>query len=212
MKKILFAIFVACALGGQAQDLKSCFVNIPDSLSLLLTKVNREDFGDFLDSHMKAEVKNRCGEMSEMRVMTTDYLDLKLSESSSVEMKLLPVSDTVNVICVVRTYQGPAADSSVSFYDTAWRKLPTTGFLTLPEETQFYVDSLQTANAEKWRNIRAKADIFLCKAQLSKTDHTLTFTYTTPDYMDKETARQVKPFLKQTPLVYKWEDGRFRPL
>lgn len=37
--------------------MKSLFVALPDSLSPLLTKVNRADFGDFLASNMKAEVK-----------------------------------------------------------------------------------------------------------------------------------------------------------
>ncbi len=212
MKKILFAILTACSLSVQAQDMRSCFVNIPDSLSTLLTKVNREDFGDFLDSHMKAEVKNRFGKMSEMRALTADYLDLKVSSGSSVEMKLLPMNDSVNVICVVRTYQGPVADSSVSFFDTAWHELPTSRFLDLPSESQFYADSVLAAKPEEWQNIRAKADIYLYRAKLSADNTTLSFTYTTPDYMDKETAEQLKPFLKSTPLVYKWEDRRFRPL
>ena len=125
-------------------------------------------------------------------------------------MKLLPMNDSVSVICVVRTYQGPVADSSVSFYDTAWHELPTSRFLDLPSESQFYADSVLAAKSEEWQNVRAKADIYLYKAKLSADNTTLSFSYTTSDYMDKETAEQLKPFLKPTPLVYKWEDGRFR--
>ena len=40
-------LFVSTAL--QAQEAKTLFVNMPDSLSPLLTKVNREDCIDFLD-------------------------------------------------------------------------------------------------------------------------------------------------------------------
>lgn len=58
MKKILFVVGVLlCCLSIQAQDMKSLFIALPDSLSPMLTKVNREDFGDFLASNMKAEVK-----------------------------------------------------------------------------------------------------------------------------------------------------------
>ena len=43
-------LFVSTAL--QAQEAKTLFVNMPDSLSPLLTKVNRADFIDFLESKM----------------------------------------------------------------------------------------------------------------------------------------------------------------
>ena len=42
----------------QAQEAKTLFVNIPDSLTPLLTKVNLEDCIDFLESKMKAQVEN----------------------------------------------------------------------------------------------------------------------------------------------------------
>ena len=45
----------------QAQEAKTLFVNMPDSLSPLLTKVNRADCVDFLESKMKAQVENRFG-------------------------------------------------------------------------------------------------------------------------------------------------------
>ena len=45
----------------QAQEAKTLFINMPDSLNLILTKVNREDCIDFLESKMKAEVENRFG-------------------------------------------------------------------------------------------------------------------------------------------------------
>ena len=98
MKKILFVIGVLlCCTGMKAQDMKSLFVALPDSLSPLLTKVNRADFGDFLASGMKAEVKNRFGNTSEMLKLTDNYLKLKVSEVSTVEMKLLPLNDSVKV-------------------------------------------------------------------------------------------------------------------
>ena len=120
-----------CSLTLSAQDIKSLFIELPDSLSPLLTKVNREDFGDFLASNMKAEVRNRFGKTSEMITMTDDYLMLKVSSVSTAEMKLLPVNDSVKVICVVRTYTAPAADSQIEFYDTSWQELPLSDFLTL---------------------------------------------------------------------------------
>ena len=59
MMKRLYLIYILCLccwLGGRAQELRSLFVAMPDSVLPLLTKTNRMDCIDFLDSNMKAEV------------------------------------------------------------------------------------------------------------------------------------------------------------
>ena len=69
---LLFSILLS--LSVNAQDINSVFISMPDSLSPLLTKVNRQDFADFLSSGMKAVVKNRFEGKSEMLKLTDTYL------------------------------------------------------------------------------------------------------------------------------------------
>ena len=70
-KLIVFLFVVGMGVGSlSAQLAKTCFTNMPDSLSPLLTAVNRADFIDFLESKMKAEVTNRFGGKSEMTELT----------------------------------------------------------------------------------------------------------------------------------------------
>lgn len=210
MRKILIIVgILLCCLNMQAQDMKSLFVALPDSLSPLLTEVNRADFGDFLASNMKAQVKNRFGNTSEMLKLTDDYLLLKVSAVSTAEMKLLPLNDSVKVICVVQTYQGPVSDSRVSFYDTSWKSLPAENFLTLPVEDAFYKTPVTETQTDSLKNLRTRADMFLLKAVLSEKDTSLSFVYTTPDYLDKETLKEIKPYLVAEPLKYVWQNGRF---
>ncbi|MGO5523345.1 DUF3256 family protein [Phocaeicola plebeius] len=211
MKRILILIFVlyVCGAAGRAQDLKTLFVALPDSLSPLLTEVNRADFGDFLESGMKAEVKNRFGNMSEMTKLTSDYLFLKTTSASTLELKLLPLNDSVKVICAVSTYSAPAADSQITFYDTNWHELPLPDFLQLPQEDEFYLTPASTAQADSLKNLRAYADMYLWKAELSSDKPVLKFTYTTPDYLDKETAKDLRPYLKSQPVCLEWKEGKF---
>lgn len=211
MKRTIIGLMLAwcCWMTVQAQDMKSLFVALPDSLSPLLTEVNRADFGDFLASNMKAEVKNRFGNLSEMTRLTDDYLFLELTSASSIEMKLLPVNDSVRVVCVVHTYLAPVADSHVSFYSTSWKKLQTEDFLRLPEESDFYVAPDTGGQNDSLENLRTYADMYLLKAELSSGQYTLSFTYTTPDYMDEETAKKIRPYLLSRPLRYIWKNGKF---
>lgn len=208
MKKILLSVGLwLCVAAVQAQDMKSLFIALPDSLSPLLTKVNREDFGDFLASNMKAEVKNRFGKTSEMTKLTADYLRLKMSSASETEMKLLPLNDSVKVICVVHTYMAPTADSRISFYDTGWNRLQTEKFITLPAEDEFYRKDLTEIQADSVRNLRT--DMYMLKAELSDKENTLRLVYTTPDYLDRETAKELTPYLVKTPLCYEWNEKGF---
>ena len=210
MMKRLYLIYILCLccwLGGRAQELRSLFVAMPDSVLPLLTKTNRMDCIDFLDSNMKAEVKNRFNNTSELKVLTKDYLELQLTSQSSVEMKLLPMNDSVKVVCMVHTVCGPVCDSEITFYDTQWKQLPSKNFITLPEVDRFYY--LNT-NEESYATVRKAADMYLMKANLSSEASTLTFIYTTPDYLSKEDREKLVLYLRKEPIVYQWGEGRFQ--
>ena len=192
-----------------AQDMKSVFISMPDSIAPLLTKVNKEDCVDFLVYDMKAEVKNRFGGVTELKVLTDDYLFLQTTANSSMEMKLLPVNDSTKVVCMIKTVCSSACDSEVHFYSSDWKqKLMTTDYLSKPEGDIFFlpVDS----SDEEYALIRKEANVHLMKASLSKEDVSLTFIYTTPDYLNKENKEKLEPYLRKEPVVLKWQEGKFR--
>ena len=204
-------IFVCmfCVMSVMAQNMKSVFVAMPDSVTPLLTKVNREDCIDFLDSNMKAVVKNRFGNVAEMKVLTDDYVLMQTSEVGTLEMKLLPLADSTKVICMVKTVNVPVADSSVRLYTSdCSQQLDVKEFLQLPSMDAFFLpnDSLK----DEAILTRKKADMHLMKAQLSKEDTSLTFTYTTPDYLNEEDREKLLPHLRKEPIVLRWSEGKFR--
>ena len=67
---------------------------MPDSLSPLLTKVNREDCIDFLESKMKAQVENRFGKKSEMTDLGKDYVSVCKCQLNLRQMKVLALNDS----------------------------------------------------------------------------------------------------------------------
>ena len=60
----------------------------------------------------------------------------------------------------------------------------------------------------EYQDARRQADMLLMKADLSAKDATLAFTFTTTDYMGKEAAEKLKPFVRR-PIVYTWNQGKF---
>ena len=209
MKSLVIGCLLLCSLSVQAQNIKSLFIASPDSLAPLLTEVNRADFGDFLLNNMKAEVKNRFGKSSEMIKMTEDYLQLKMTSVSSVEMKLLPVNDTTNVICVVHTYNGPVVDSNVKFYSTEWKELPLVNYFQYPDKDEFYIDPVNTEKKDSLNQLKEMLDMYLLKIKLSADNKNMYLTFMTPEFLDKETQKRYQSFLYRDPICYNWENGQF---
>ena len=208
-RRLLIFISIFCVASAFAQDMKSVFVAMPDSITPLLTKVNREDFIDFLDSNMKAEVKNRFGNVAEMKVLTDDYTLVQTSEVGTLELKLLPVNDSTKVVCMVRTVCASACDSDVRFYSSDWKEeFGADIFLQKPSVNAFFLPN--DTISEEGALICKKADMHLMKASLSKDDTSLAFLYMTPDYLNKEDKEKLLSYLRKDPIVLRWQDGKFR--
>jgi hypothetical protein len=165
MRNILLflAIAMTVTLSAQQVKMRDVFAQAPDSIFPLLTKNNKLDCIDFIENKMRARVKNRFDSYSELTVLTDNYLQLQASDKSSVEMKL--VNDSL--ICLVRTYYGPGADSQVFFYNTAWQ--PVSYNLERPKADDFF---LPDADGEVCGLLR---QLPLIKASLSRDDTTLTW-------------------------------------
>ena len=74
-----------------------------------------------------------------MQKLTDDALQIQLTESSSLSMRLLDVSeqvDSVNqIVCFIRTYGSDLRESQIAFYSVKWRQLPTEQYMTIPDGT-----------------------------------------------------------------------------
>ena len=204
---ILILVLWVCATSAMAQEMRSIFVNLPDSIEPLLTKVNREDCIDFLDSDMKALVKNRFDRTAELKELTKDYLQMQLTDVSTFEMKLLPLKDSVMVIGLIKTVCSSACDSHIRFFDTSWNELGTAEFFRLPSEDLFYLP--KDSVGDDFDELRSEADVYLTKLAFSSNNSTLTVTYTTPDYLNNDNREKLAPYLKNQPIVMDWEEGRF---
>jgi hypothetical protein len=121
---------------------------------------------------------------------------------------LLAINDTTKVICAVFTACAPECDSYIRFFATNWKELPVHDYLTLlPKPDDFFLPP-DSAYIGEYDSMRTQIDMVLLKADLSKTDTTLSFTFTTPRYMGEETLYQWKRYLREV-IVYEWKDGKF---
>ena len=139
MKKRILAILAATLalqpLAWGQVALRDAFANAPDNLFPLLTRNNRLDCIDLAEGHADMDVTNRAGDKTRIDSIAPNYLSLRLTPKSRIELLMMPAKDdTPQRICMIHTYKGPAEDSHVSLFDTNWNLL---GVIKRPEVSTF---------------------------------------------------------------------------
>ena len=203
MKRIIYIIVALLAFHcAEAQNMRHLFLEMPDSVVPLLTRNNRADCIDFLEAGMKAEINNLLDGRSSLLKLTPDYLKMKTTSHSDVQMKLLPVAGGDTIICMINTVRAEAADSRIRFYDKEWKELkPATRFFTAPAIKEFF-----TVNERSDKRL-LMADIYLVELILSPDATTLQATYTMPAYMSAADSAYVAAGLHD--IKYQWNGKKF---
>ena len=182
MKKFLFLLLlsvVCCQLSVTQTRIRDIYAATPDSIFPLLTKNNRLDQIDFRENNMKAEVKNKFDDHSELLVLNDKYLKLQLSKRCIVEMRLL----TDSTFCMVQTYSAPAPDSRIRLFDTNWNELPIT--VETPSVDEFLSEDLDTDTRQSLQALS------LIKARLDEKDNSITFELQTSE-LTREQRQKVE--------------------
>ena len=162
MKKWLIScllISMTSVCSAQEPTLRDVFRQLPDSLMPSLSLNNRLDFIDFMDSNMKAAVRNQLGGMSEMTALTDDSLSVRMSDALRVDMLLLTLDEPVDTIRQVVVFaetfltDSVYGETTVKFYTPDWQ-LITRDNIPWNEIQKKRIDSLILQNILKWDEVR----------------------------------------------------------
>ena len=188
--------------------MEDVFVKMPDDMIVQLEEAWRKDLVDLYKSDKVATLENTMQGQSTLLKLTEDYLLLRSTEHSSVELKLLPLVNNTNIVCVIETVYAPVADSRVSFYTTEWQPLVADGLYT-PVEAGWFWKEKSELSQKGFIDAVAGLDLFLVKYSLNAENTSLTAEYMTPQYLNEESRNKIKPLLKADTKTYQWALGRF---
>jgi len=157
MRQLLLVIGLILAVSGRAEDIRirDVFRSMPDSLMPYLSQNNRLDFIDFIDSNMKAEVKNILGGTSEMTSLADDSLSIRMSPALKIDMFLLHsqavTGDSSLVVCMVQTFgiDSLSLESTVDYYTLSWQHMITPPQLS-PSDKQ-RIERVKVQTIFNWR-------------------------------------------------------------
>ena len=204
-----FAVIVMLALAVKtagAVDLRALFIDMPDSVMPALTRSDRMDFLDYMDSGMKARVSNKLGGESEMTMLRENMLTVRTSQSGQLDMALFRKKDGENLICIIRTVTARYPDSHISFYTEEWTPVQLKGLIDLPQLDDFLTkDALKSDSLDYFRK-----QSMLRLQSVTPVDGALEFRYTSLDYIGED-ADRYRAWFKPDPVRYIWTGKRFKP-
>lgn len=206
-RRLLAVLFLSALMLGaaSAEDIRSLFINMPDSIMPLLTKSERMDFIDYMDSGMKARAQNKLGGESVMTELSDNSLTVTTSQSGRLDMVLFGRRNGKNLICIIKTVTARYEDSRLSFFDEDWKPIDGKDLIELPK-----FDDYLTRQALKSDSLDVLKKQSLLRLQsATAVDGGLEFSYTSLDYIGED-AEKYRSWFKPEPLHYIWNGKRFK--
>lgn len=207
MTRILFILTLCLSVIGpvRAEDLRTLFIDMPDSIVPTLTRSERMDFLDYMDSGMKARVRNKLGGESEMTLLQDNMLSLRTSQSGRMDMALFSKKGGGSIICIINTVTARYDDSRLSFYTERWEPVPVEELIELPQ-----FDDYLTKEALKSDSLDVlKKESILRFQSAAVTDNGLEFSYTSLEYIGED-ADRFRRWFRKDPVRYTWTGKRFK--
>lgn len=207
IRRILTILLICVAASGSAyaEDLRTLFLNMPDSIMPTLTRSDRMDFLDFKDIGMKARATNKLGGESVMTELSERMLSVTTSGSGKVDMVLLPRKNGSNLICIIKTVTARYDDSRLEFYNENWTPVDAKQLIKLPRFDDYLTrEALRQDSLSYFK----KLSIFRLQS-ITAVENALELRYTSLDYIGED-ADRYRSWIKSDPIIYTWTGKRFK--
>ena len=208
MKRYVFtALMAALSLFSivNARTIRDFFVNEPGEVFTLLSDNARMDMLDYYDAGQPGNAGNNMGGLSVLQKADSDYISVRMSESSLTEMFLI-VNKKDTAIFVISTCLLPAADSQVRAFDTNWTALESEKFFKEPVMSDFIV--IPDGEKKKKKDVETMIEFPIISYSYNPLTKELVAKQNLKDYMTVEGYDEVSPYLVDS-LVYVLKGKKF---
>lgn len=216
MKK-LFLILVALlpsllGMGKEGPDTISArraFVEMPVGVVDLLTPTVREDMLIYFDNDSIYRAPNALNGTSFLETVTPDYLSVRLTDVSTLQLKVLPRKAGEEIVMAIYMVgaEGESSDSEIFFYDASMRPLGKEKIFPAPKLADFFdVKGYQT----KMKEIEEMLPFYTVVFEASPGNTDLKGKLTYGDRLPIEDIKIIELFMKPE-VVYRWNGKAFKP-
>lgn len=211
MQKAAYFTVLLCLLTtvitAEAKSLRELWQVMPDSLIPSLNRNLRIEMTDLQDMKVKAEVTNMLGDTSIMDTLTSNFSQVRINRSCTVQLKLLPTTNGDSVICMVKTLAAPERESEVTLYNQQWQVLDanlTFGGKSVASLPATLVQKPDTMSEERFEELQKTIEPKMMSAQLFEHEDAIVFCLSLP-LLSNEEKKQTRTIKVQR--KFKW-NGR----
>lgn len=208
-KTFILCLCLLTGIGASSKSMTEIWRAIPDSLIPYIDAKNRTQMVDMAKMGLKGETDNALQGKSVMDTLTANYIHLTLNESAVIEMKMLPWQDGDSIVCVVKTWKTPQAQSTVEFYNQEWEPiaLPNAqGRLSMATWSNLPFTRPDSMSEEEFKEMVEKFDFILTQVRLSADNNSMTISREAP-LTPADEKNKVKSVL--TDITLNWNGKRF---
>ena len=208
MKKSIFTLIalLLCATITEARTIQDFFISEPGNLFPLVSQSTRMDMVDYSNEGRLVEVKNALGDGTRFNKVTDNYVSVRTSSSSTVELLLLPISKKDSIIVAVSTVALPAKDSRIEFFTTGWGQYNTKSFIKEPTMKDFIV--IPKGDKTKKETVLEAIDFPIISYSIDPENNKLIARHGLKEYMGKDAYEKIAPYLKDN-IELNFKSGRF---
>ena len=213
MKHLLAVAFVSFVSATQVcaqTKMDALLTTMPKEVVPYLDKEQLAELAQFASKGVSS-VKNTLEGQTTVDSISADYLRLKLSDFSTLQMRLLSVGDTAQILCVVKTVKRPVADSRVAFYDTQWKRVDTPQGLPVLADIDGLLDEFterpDTMSVERYEELRGWIEPVLLQVDASTSPDVLVYELSMP-LLNNDDRRQLAVVMRRQ--LYRWDGAKFK--
>lgn len=212
MKRLLLVAIMCLTIGGISakSNIDEVWKNMPDSVIPYLNAGLRAQMIEDCKSKTDNTTKNILEGESKISRMTNNFIDANINKYTNLKLLLLDRQDSTQLICMVRTFCSPAAESHITFYNTDWTE--EKGSFGLPDMTaataiiRELTERPDTMTMERYEEIAKKIEPAMCVAEINEKNE-IYLSISCP-LLTKEEREALESIKKQKRL--KWTGDLFK--
>ena len=213
----LLTLMIVLSATAQRADIRQLFLTMPSSVLPSLNEERKEELLAQYDAHkegraytLKEIPYSLTSTAATIHTITADYLELKLDEESSLQLKVLPKGWRGYVVSMVLTSEVVPRQSVLLFYDQQWRRLETDKYYTFPALAQFFTNP-ELLNHNDPKRVLSEVGALAYSYQWSPTELLLTTKITSFDLpLYQKQYPQAGQWLRAEGVTHQWKRGQLR--
>ena len=184
------------------------FENLHTSALELLPKSTRLDMLDYWDVDSVYKASNIMEGLSWLEAMTNDYLKVRITSVSTLEIKILPDKKEKLAMTVYTVGDDvQAQDSKLGFYDEDLNELPWQKFIQVPEVKDFF--EIPKGSATKMKEIEEMIPFPTIAFSANAENDNLEARLTVEKYINEDDWNIAKLFVKPF-ITLEWKKDKYK--